>query len=513
MANNFGRVNVSVTASTGGLTAGLGRASKQLRGFQAQTQGMSGTITNALAGFVGMGRGATMAAVGVRALSLAVKSLLAPLLVVTSLVALFSKIGSSARDLDEAGKTARRLGMSMTSFQNLGQVAEEAGVSMQQMGTLLTFMTRNIGNLANGSTSAQKAFGRLGLAMADLQALSPERQFELISQRIMALPTAAERTAAAMSIFGRQGAMAMGLIGDAASGAVTEIAALRQQLGLNLTDAQVKGIEMMNDALGRVSLVFQGFINQFLAGLAPAVTTVANLLVQFFAQNTSGWTMATALAQGFVNVLRVVTAAVTALYGIFQVFSAIVGTFVSGFLTVFETLAGAIRNTISVMADAAEALPGFDIGLASSLRAAERTMSSVTSDAGREAEVWGQAAADQLAEGVRNVSNPFAAFDREFASVTAQMQQAGAAAGTAAGESAGQAIGPAITASTQALSAIVLGTSEGEAFRNSILRGADPRNEGAKDGARTADATERTADAVEDLADNLGGFGLAEIGV
>ncbi len=41
MAKNFGRVNVSVTASTGGLTAGLARASKQLKGFQSGVSGMS----------------------------------------------------------------------------------------------------------------------------------------------------------------------------------------------------------------------------------------------------------------------------------------------------------------------------------------------------------------------------------------------------------------------------------------------------------------------------------------
>ena len=256
MAKNFGRVNVSITASTGGLTAGLGRASKQLGGFAGQAQGIGGRLTTLAAGFVGAGRGATVAAVGVKALGLAIKTLLGPLLVVTSLVSIFSAFGRSARELDEAGKTARRLGMSMTSFQNLGQVAEEAGVSMGQMGTLLTFMSRNLGNLANGSTSAQKAFGRLGLSMTDLAGLSPERQFELISQRIMALPTAAERTAAAMAIFGRQGAMAMGLIADASSGAISEVAKLREQLGLNLTDTQVKGIEMMNDAIGRMSLVF-----------------------------------------------------------------------------------------------------------------------------------------------------------------------------------------------------------------------------------------------------------------
>ena len=38
MAKNFGRVNVSITASTGGLTAGLSRASSQLKGFATVEQ-------------------------------------------------------------------------------------------------------------------------------------------------------------------------------------------------------------------------------------------------------------------------------------------------------------------------------------------------------------------------------------------------------------------------------------------------------------------------------------------
>ena len=515
MAKNFGRVNVSITASTGGLTAGLGRASKQLGGFAGQAQGIGGRLTTLAAGFVGAGRGATVAAVGVKALGLAIKTLLGPLLVVTSLVSIFSAFGRSARELDEAGKTARRLGMSMTSFQNLGQVAEEAGVSMGQMGTLLTFMSRNLGNLANGSTSAQKAFGRLGLSMTDLAGLSPERQFELISQRIMALPTAAERTAAAMAIFGRQGAMAMGLIADASSGAISEVAKLREQLGLNLTDTQVKGIEMMNDAIGRMSLVFQGFINQFLAQLAPAITTVANLFVKFFAQNTSGWTIAQSLAEGFALRLRLVVGAVTAIYGAFQILSSFVGVFIQGAIKAFEGVTWAIQNVIGTMAAAAEALPGFDVGLASSLRAAEQTMAGLSNAAGQEAAIWGNAAAENFANGVRNMSDPFAAFDAEFANVTAQMQQAGAAAGNAMGETAGDGLSKAVKASTQALQAIVVGTGGGEAFRNSILRGADPRLEG--DAAKqTADNTERTADAVEDLAGELagvGGLGLATISV
>ena len=138
-------------------------------------------------------------------------------------------------------------------------------------------------------------------------------------------------------------------------------------------------------------------------------------------------------------------------------------------------------------------------------------------DAFREAEVFSTAASDLASQGLQNLSNPFASFDAELGSVTAQMQKAGAAAGAAAGETAGQAIGPAISASTKALKAIVVGTSEGEAFQNSILRGADPRLDGAKDQARTADATEQAADSLEEIESSLaglnGGLGLATISV
>jgi hypothetical protein len=517
---NFGRVNVSITASTGGLTAGLGRASKQLQGFRAGAQGMAGTITTALAGFVGLGRGATIAAVGIKALSMAIKTLLGPLLIVTSLVSIFAAFGRTASNLDEASKAAKRLGLSMTTFQNFSLMAEEAGVSVGQMTTLLTFMTRNLGQLSAGSKSAEKAFAGIGLTLQDLQNLAPEQQFELISQRIMALPTAAQRTAAAMAIFGRQGAMAMGLIESAANGTGTELKRLQAQLGITFSDEQLnrglpQGIEMMNDAVARMSLVFQGFLNQFIAELAPAITTVANLFVQFFAKNTSGFSMAKTMAMAFGGAIKFLAGTVTFLYGAFQVLSSFVGIFIQGAIKAFEGITWAIQNTISTMRAAAEALPGFDVGLASSLRAAENTMAGLSTATGQEAAIWGQAAAANFANGVQNMADPLAAFDAEFASVTAQMQQAGAAAGTAAGAAAGEGISQAVRASGQALSAAIVGTSGGEAFRNSIMRGADPRLDGAKDQARTADATEQSAESLEEIEASLaglgGGLGLATI--
>jgi hypothetical protein len=128
---------------------------------------------------------------------------------------------------------------------------------------------------------------------------------------------------------------------------------------------------------------------------------------------------------------------------------------------------------------------------------------------------YGEQAAEGFANGINNITNPFGAFDAALAKA-----QADAAANAAKGGNPGQpgagptaqAVGAAIRASSQELRAIVVGSSEGEAFRNNIMRGADPRLDVKDDARKTADNTERSADALEDIADRLDPTGLAVIG-
>jgi hypothetical protein len=114
------------------------------------------------------------------------------------------------------------------------------------------------------------------------------------------------------------------------------------------------------------------------------------------------------------------------------------------------------------------------------------------------------------------MGNPFGAFDSEFAN--AQREAAATVAKDIAqtGPTAAKAVSDAVKVSMQELKALVAGTSGGESFRNSILRGSDPRLSGDAPAKETADNTERTADGVEDLPDALAAslgqqFGLASL--
>lgn len=509
-ARNFGKVNVSISASTGGLTAGLSNASKQLRGFGGITGGITGTLRSAAASFLGMGRAASFAAIGVRALTLAVSTLLGPLLVLTSAIAIFRMFARAAQDLDKAGEAAQRLGMSMQTFQAFSRLAQESGLSAEQASSLFARMQRQVGSLAIGSRSATAAFATLGLSFADLQGLSPEQQFELISQRIMALPPGFQRTSAAIAIFGRSGAEALNLIQEVSNGALTEIQRLQKALGVSLTDRQTAGIMMMNDALSRAGMVLEGFINQFLAELAPAITTVANLFVRFFAENTSGFSIATTMAQTFSSALRYIVGAVTVATGAFQIMYGVGALIGQVFASAFAVILDGLRVLMRSLASLAKAA-GFT-NLAADMQAGAQGIAQVQSGAQQLADSYGQSAAEAFANGINNITNPFAAFDAEMASVQQQMTEAGAAAGQTMGATAAAQI----QASTKDLSAIVVGTAEGEKFVNALKRGADPRLEGDKAAQRTADNTDEMVDQLDELNGALaasGGFGVATIGV
>jgi hypothetical protein len=479
MARNFGKVNVSIAASTGGLTRGLSSAQRQLGSFASKVGGV-------------------------------LRSLAGPLLVLGSVTTAVAAFGRTASEIDEASKAARRLGMETSTFQTLGAVAGEAGVSISQMSTMMTFMSRNIGNLSNGVSSAQKYFGNLGITLAQLQGLRPEDQFALIAQRIAALPTAAQRTAAAMEIFGRSGAIALGMIEDAAGGAIAEMAALREAAGVNVTDEQAKGVEMMNDAWGRTSIVVQGFITQLVAGVAPAITTMSNLWTEFSTQSASGWSLAGMAASTFSATLRGIVALATILYGTFQIANSAILKLGQWGLQVFGAMNESIAVVIGSIASLVESLPGADLGVAATLRAAEDAVRNSGGAASDEASVWGQAAADSFAAGVQNIQNPLAAWDAEYAKVTETM----AAAGKQAGQAQAMEVVAAVKASSESLKAMVLGTSDAESYRNRIAMGFDPRD--AKDDTkRTADGVERVAEGVDELNENFAdmGLGLATIQV
>lgn len=178
-----------------------------------------------------------------------------------------------ANAVDQTSDLAQRLGMSVESLQALQMAAKLSGIDDATVA--LQKLTVAVGQAAeSGKTDA---FTRLGLDFQALQAMSPEEQFRAVQAAIAALPTPAERAAAAVAIFGKSGVELLPLM----SQNLAEIEERMKRLGAVVGADQVEAIGSMNDALDMVKATFDGIIGTVVGNLAPIVESLASELLTF----------------------------------------------------------------------------------------------------------------------------------------------------------------------------------------------------------------------------------------
>ena len=201
---------------------------------------------------------------------------------------------------------------------------------------------------------------------------------------------------------------------------------------------------------------------------------------------------------------------------------------VSGFVGAFKlfefvgnTIGGAISDIVSMLlqaaSDTAALIPGFG-DTSKGLKSAADYMAN-------QADAYLKAANSNLAASGRAFSDAFSgqapAIGQAIASgavgpmtgFVRQAREAARAAAVAPDQSPGpqkKPVAAVVRISSEDLKAIVAGSAEAESFRNSLMRGADPRLDTTDEQRRTADATERTADGIREIA-RTGLIGLATI--
>ena len=250
---------MKITADTAGIASGMNRTEKLLAGLSKQAN----SATSSLQTLAGIEIGRVIVG-GLQAIGSALTN-------AASSAVSYARTVTSA--VDATNDLADRTGIGVEALQSLQLAAQLSGVedltgAVQKMGV-------SIGNAAE--TGKTDAFTNLGLNFQQLQSLTPEEQFRAIGSAIAALPTEADRAAAAMQIFGRTGVELLPLFSK-------NTKALEEQfkrLGIVLSEDQVGAIGDMNDALDLVRATFDGIIGQVSANLAPLVTEIANEFLSF----------------------------------------------------------------------------------------------------------------------------------------------------------------------------------------------------------------------------------------
>jgi hypothetical protein len=252
----IGKVSAVFTASTSGLVSGTNAAGSAFKSLQGDLAGLRGGMSALVAINAAQFFGSL-----VNSASQAVNS--------------FVNMGQAqAEVIDQTSKLAARLGMTYGELSGLALAGDLAGVSLDTIGTAATKLDVAFVKAQQGSATAAASFANLGLNVEQLAGLNAADRFDTIASAIAAIPNEAERSAAAVQIFGRAGAGLLPLF----AGGADAIAAAREEaerFGLALTTAQGQDVEAMNDAFTRAQKAVEGVVQQVVAFLAPAVESVA----------------------------------------------------------------------------------------------------------------------------------------------------------------------------------------------------------------------------------------------
>lgn len=199
-------------------------------------------------------------------------------------VAAIAGIGLAIRgiinDADDLSKTASKIGIPIEELSRLKYAADLSGVSIGQLQTGVSRLSRNMKDAAAGTGTGAKAFQQLGISVkgADGNLKSATEIMGEIGNRFATMPDGAEKTALAMELMGRSGADLIPLLNGGAAGlkALTDEA---DAFGLTISAETGRAAEAFNDNLARVGYAATGVATSLAAALLPAMVVVSEALV------------------------------------------------------------------------------------------------------------------------------------------------------------------------------------------------------------------------------------------
>ena len=263
MSNN---IKVGFSATDAGYTSTVKKINESTKSIDNTVKKVSGNVSNSFGSMIKAGAGL---AVGFGAIKAAGE-------LVSKVFDGFSDaldLGGKLKDLsDRTGETSGNLMLLQRAFDNAGSSADAVGPALNK---LQKFMV----DAANGSEKNTNALANLGLTMTDLKGKAPIEQMQILADRIKAIPDPAERSAAAMSIFGKSGGALLPVLMNLTG----ELKTAENQLG-SMPGVMTRMNEVF-DNIGDNITVIKGKFMEFAAGLlekiAPALEFITTVMTQF----------------------------------------------------------------------------------------------------------------------------------------------------------------------------------------------------------------------------------------
>ncbi len=187
-------------------------------------------------------------------------------------------LGSALND------TSEKLGVSTDELQKFQMAAGLSGVGAEQAGMALGFLNKNLGEAIDGSKEQAKTFADLGINLAEVKAGTKSATDLLpgLADKFAGMGSDAERTAAAMKIFGKSGASLLPLL-KSGSGELAKMSKEFEELGLGIDEDFIKKADEAGDRIDILKLGFRALKTRIAVELLPHITEGAKRISKWVA--------------------------------------------------------------------------------------------------------------------------------------------------------------------------------------------------------------------------------------
>ena len=233
---------------------GLDRARNQARGFSRQVSGSFQGLGRSVRGLVG-GVAAFGAALGAQ---------------------------NVLQRTDQLIDLSRAVGGNFEQFQRLSFALEQSGVTATQTARALVTISQRTDDLREGTASTVRLFDALGISLEQLEGLTPEDQFRLVTDALRGIDDAAVRASIAADLFGSRISIALG---PALSDSQANLDALANSINV-ISESDAAAIEAFNDNLEGLGQAVSTAVTQF----GPFINVLSDVLlgVSRFIRETQG---------------------------------------------------------------------------------------------------------------------------------------------------------------------------------------------------------------------------------
>lgn len=187
-------------------------------------------------------------------------------------------IANSLKATDALAKTASKIGTTTESLSALQYAGQLTGVEVNTMNMALQRFTRRTAEAAVGTGEAKGALRELRVDARKLTRLPLDQQMLTLADAFEdAKNRGVNPLKIAFKLFDSEGAALVNTLALGRDG-LTELLGEARALGVVMSSSAAKGVEDANDSLFRMQSLFGGIVKQAVAGLAPALAALSDLL-------------------------------------------------------------------------------------------------------------------------------------------------------------------------------------------------------------------------------------------